>query len=237
MLGRPQKTARGSDALLPLWAARKDAHCRSGRLPPSVVAGLLAPPKEGSEEIRTSEARTVIGKLQRRRYSLPGPAATDPILDAAGRAEESLTESTASLECVFCRIIAGLAPASFVYRDERAVAFLDHMPVNPGHVLVVPRLHAASLAELPEEHGAGVFRIAQRLAASLRVSGLRCEGVNLLLNDGAIAGQRVFHVHLHVIPRYEGDERRLRRPPDGPTTPPEELDAVAAAIRRANGDR
>jgi diadenosine tetraphosphate (Ap4A) HIT family hydrolase len=147
-----------------------------------------------------------------------------------------MSERPESRTCVFCRIIAREAAASFVYEDEDVVAFLDYMPVNSGHALVVPRQHAKDLAELAPEDGTRLFQVAQRLAAALRLSDVRCEGVNLLLNDGAIAGQRVFHVHLHVIPRFAEDAHRLRRPPDGPVTPPEELEAVAEQIRRALQD-
>ena len=108
-------------------------------------------------------------------------------------------------DCVFCGILAGRLSASIVFRDDVCCAFLDIQPINPGHVLVVPIAHAACLAELDAEVGAHVFKVGQRVAAALRGSGLRCEGVNLSLADGAVAGQEVFHVHLHVIPRYAGD--------------------------------
>jgi histidine triad (HIT) family protein len=115
--------------------------------------------------------------------------------------------------CIFCEIIAGRADGSFVYRDETVAAFMDIRPVNAGHVLVVPLRHAASLAELEAEDGAQMFRIAQRVAAALRASGLKCEGVNLFLADGGAAGQEVWHVHLHVFPRFQGDGHRLRFSP------------------------
>ncbi len=113
-------------------------------------------------------------------------------------------------DCIFCRILAGRADASVVWRDERCTAFMDIQPVNPGHVLVVPNRHAPSLAELDAESGGHIFQIAQRLAAALRRSGVRCEAVNLFLADGEAAGQDVFHVHLHVIPRFAGDGFGLR---------------------------
>ena len=137
-------------------------------------------------------------------------------------------------DCIFCAILAGRAPASFVYRDERCAAFLDIRPVNPGHTLVVPMRHAANLAELDPEDGAQMFRVAQRLAAALRRSGLRCEGVNLHLADGEVAGQEVFHVHLHVVPRFRGDGFGLRFPPGYGHQPPRaELDEIAGRIESA----
>ena len=108
-------------------------------------------------------------------------------------------------KCIFCNIAAGKAEAAFVYQDALVSAFMDIQPINPGHVLVIPNAHSGDLADLPEDTGAHLFRIAQRLAAGLRTSGLRCEGVNFFLADGEVAGQEVFHVHLHVFPRFQGD--------------------------------
>jgi histidine triad (HIT) family protein len=137
-------------------------------------------------------------------------------------------------DCIFCAILAGKAPASVVHQDALCTAFMDIQPVNPGHILVVPNMHAASLAELDAETGAQLFRTAQQLAAALYRSGVKCEGVNLLLADGKSAGQEVFHVHLHVFPRYPGDGfglklslRYFHKPPR------KELDEVAQKIKAA----
>ena len=136
--------------------------------------------------------------------------------------------------CVFCDILAAKSPASLVFKDDLCCAFMDIQPVNPGHVLVIPTYHAASLAELDEESGAHMFRIAQRMAKALRNSGLRCEGVNLFLADGAAAGQDVFHVHLHVFPRYAGDGFVPRLGPNYGKRPVRaELDGIAGKIRQA----
>jgi histidine triad (HIT) family protein len=107
--------------------------------------------------------------------------------------------------CIFCDILAGSQPVSLVYQGEGCTAFMDIRPVNPGHVLVIPNRHAASLAELDPEDGEHIFRVGQRVAAALHQSGLPCDGVNFFLADGKVAGQEVFHVHLHVFPRYQGD--------------------------------
>ena len=145
-------------------------------------------------------------------------------------------------ECVFCRIIEGALPSSMVYRDDVCCAFMDIQPVNPGHLLVVPREHSACLSKLNPETGSHLFAVAQRLAAALYSAGAgggpRCEGVNLFLADGSAAGQDVFHVHLHVIPRYAGDGFGFRFGPHYAHRPPRsELDGVAGAIRAALGDR
>ncbi|MEN3361315.1 MAG: histidine triad family protein [Mycobacteriales bacterium] len=134
-------------------------------------------------------------------------------------------------DCVFCAIITRTAPASVVYEDETAVAFLDIRPLTPGHLLVVPRRHAADLAELDPADGGHLFGVGQRLAAAVRRGGLRCEGVNFFLADGVAAGQEVFHVHLHVLPRFRGDGFRLRATFGNPSRP--ELDRQAAAVRAA----
>lgn len=115
------------------------------------------------------------------------------------------SDSSHHSTCIFCEIVKGNAPASLVYQDEIASAFMDIQPVNPGHVLVVPNRHATNLSELPPESGGHLFRVAQRVAAAVRRSGVRCEGINFFLADGEAAGQEVFHVHLHVLPRYPGD--------------------------------
>ncbi|MGZ4427250.1 MAG: HIT family protein [Nocardioidaceae bacterium] len=132
--------------------------------------------------------------------------------------------------CVFCGIVAGRIDASLVHEDERTLAFMDLNPITPGHLLVVPRAHAASLAELDPGDGAEVFRVAHRLAAAVRESGVRSEGINLFLADGEAAGQEVGHVHLHVVPRFAEDGFTLTAAFGSPTRA--ELDDVAAAIRR-----
>ena len=119
-----------------------------------------------------------------------------------------------------------------VHRDDVCTAFMDIQPVVAGHTLIIPNDHATYLADLPEAAGAHIFRLAQRIAASLRQSALRCEGVNLWLCGGRVAMQDVMHVHLHVIPRYRGDGFGLRVPPSYGQRPPRaELDALAGMLR------
>jgi diadenosine tetraphosphate (Ap4A) HIT family hydrolase len=99
--------------------------------------------------------------------------------------------------------------------------------------LIVPNQHAACLSELAEETGAQMFRTAQRLAQALRDSGIKCEGVNFFLADGEVAGQEIFHVHLHVFPRYKGDGFGFKFAPTFFTkTTRAELDAMAEQIRK-----
>jgi histidine triad (HIT) family protein len=139
-----------------------------------------------------------------------------------------------TVDCVFCKLLSGELEVSLVHQDDLCSAFMDIQPVNPGHVLVVPNRHAAYLADLKAEEGAQMFRVAQRLAAALRVSGVKCEGVNFFLADGAAAMQEVFHVHLHVFPRYEGDGFGLKFPQTYSRKPErKELEAVAGKLRGA----
>lgn len=133
-------------------------------------------------------------------------------------------------DCTFCDIIAGRRPAAFAYRDERAVVIMDHLPVNPGHALVIPVHHVELLPDLDEEIGTHLFRIGMRIDRAIRESGLRADGIRLALADGRAAGQVVPHVHLHVIPRIRGDHDGGRR-----SASPAELQRTAGAIERAYG--
>jgi histidine triad (HIT) family protein len=134
--------------------------------------------------------------------------------------------------CTFCKILANQIPSSQVYKDDRCTALLDIRPVNAGHLLVIPNEHASFLSGLDRDTGAQMFRVAQRLAQALRDSGVPCEGINLFLADGEVAGQEIFHVHLHVFPRFEGDGFRLHFGTTYGATPAKaELDATADRIR------
>jgi histidine triad (HIT) family protein len=136
------------------------------------------------------------------------------------------------VSCVFCDIAAGAEPASVVRDDGEVLAFLTTAPVNPGHVLVVPRTHATSLADLPAATGAAVWRLAHELAVTLRRDPAWAQGVNLHLSDGAAAGQHVGHLHLHVIPRFADDGLRITD--DRHERPSrDQLDDVAARLGRA----
>jgi diadenosine tetraphosphate (Ap4A) HIT family hydrolase len=141
-------------------------------------------------------------------------------------------DATSSAQgCVFCGIIARQVEASVVYEDETVVVFMDVNPVTPGHLLVVPRDHAVGLEDLDGATSAHVWSVGHDMARALRRSSLRCEGINVLLCDGEVAFQTVFHFHLHVIPRYPADGWTIK------TEPPERerslLDNDAQAIKDA----
>lgn len=136
------------------------------------------------------------------------------------------------VDCIFCQIAAGESPASIFYQDAWVLGIMDISPVTSGHAMVIPRQHAASLADLDEETGRHLWTITQRAAAAIRASGVRCEGINLFLADGAAAFQEVFHVHMHVIPRFPGDPFKVVA--DWGSKPARaELDRVAGQIEAA----
>ncbi|GAA1709884.1 HIT family protein [Brachybacterium phenoliresistens] len=134
--------------------------------------------------------------------------------------------------CVFCRIAARELDASVVLESATVLAFLDADPVTPGHVLVVPRAHLPTLADLDEDIAAEMFLVARSVAGALRQSSLRCDGVNLFYADGEAAFQEVLHSHLHVFPRFEGDGFTIEAG-WGSNPQRSELDAHAAEIRAA----
>ena len=111
-------------------------------------------------------------------------------------------------DCLFCKIAAGEIPATIVAEDERTIAFMDIAPATRGHVLVIPRAHSANLHEAPDDDVAAVHLMAKQVAVRV-VERLGADGVNIIQSNGAAAWQTVFHLHVHVIPRYEGDPLKL----------------------------
>ena len=134
-------------------------------------------------------------------------------------------------QCIFCRIVAGQAEASRVYRDPLVTAFMDIHPVTTGHLLVVPNAHFPDLASLDAQYAAQMMAAGRRLAAALRFPPVSAEGVNLFLADGDVAGQTVFHCHLHVIPRHAGDGFGFRRPFGAETGDRSDLERIASQLR------
>lgn len=110
------------------------------------------------------------------------------------------------MSCVFCDIVAGEAPAITIYDDEAYLAILDIRPFTRGHTLVIPKVHTVDLTDTPAETLGGMTAIGQRIAKAARVSGLHADGNNIAINDGKAAFQTVFHIHLHVVPRRDGDK-------------------------------
>jgi histidine triad (HIT) family protein len=132
-------------------------------------------------------------------------------------------------DCLFCKIAAGEIPATRVREDDRTIAFMDINPATRGHLLVIPREHAANLLEVGAEDLAACLTAAQELAGRLTEK-LAADGVNLLNSCGRDAWQTVFHFHIHVIPRYAGDPLRLPWVPQ-----PGDRDEIATAAAALAG--
>ena len=129
-------------------------------------------------------------------------------------------------DCIFCKIAAGELPAQVIDEDERTISFMDINPATRGHALVIPRQHYRNLLEVGGEDLDATARAAQRLARRISER-LGADGVNLLNSCGRAAWQTVFHFHMHVIPRYEGDPLRL------PWTPAEgDADEIATTAEQ-----
>ncbi|MBI4361680.1 MAG: HIT domain-containing protein [Euryarchaeota archaeon] len=139
-------------------------------------------------------------------------------------------EPRAGGRCLFCDITSGRAAAHRVYEDARVVAFLDRFPVAVGHTLVCPRVHVEKVGELGEEDLVALFRVVQRVARAVEAA-LEPDGLNLLVNQGAAAGQVVFHVHVHVSPRWRGQGFTGRRLSEAEARFEETAERLRGAIR------
>lgn len=106
--------------------------------------------------------------------------------------------------CIFCKIAGGMIEAATLYEDEAFRVILDLSPATKGHALIIPKEHFANVFEMPEDTAGRAFILAKRIAEKL-TDALQCDGFNIVQNNGAAAGQTVFHFHMHLIPRYEGD--------------------------------
>ena len=135
-------------------------------------------------------------------------------------------------DCVFCRIVAKEIPAAVVYEDELAIAFMDAGQVKPGHVLVAAKGHAENLYELDDAQASALLRAAARLARAIRAA-YQPQGLSVYQANGRAAWQSVFHYHMHLVPRHEGDGMMLIWPAKNP--PREKLAEYATAIRRELG--
>ncbi len=133
-------------------------------------------------------------------------------------------------DCIFCKVVSGELQASLVYESAAALAFLDKHPATRGHTLVIPRHHAPTLLDLPDEHVEGLFRAVKEVQA--RVSrALEPIAFNVGWNHGRAAGQHVLHLHVHVLPRYAAPGRGVQALGEGAARM--DLAEVAEAIRKA----
>ena len=131
-------------------------------------------------------------------------------------------------DCVFCKIVAGQIPSTKVHEDEHTLAFMDIGQVNPGHVLVAVKKHAANLFELDAAQAEAAARTCHRVAQAIRAA-FAPEGLSVYQANGKAAGQTVFHYHVHLLPRHAGDGMELTWPVKNP--PRETLAAYAEKIR------
>ncbi len=111
--------------------------------------------------------------------------------------------------CIFCKIIAGEIPSQTLYEDNQFKVILDAGPATKGHALILPKEHYANLYELPEDTASDVFKLAKKMMAKMTEK-LHCDGFNIVQNNGEVAGQTVFHFHMHLIPRYKNDGEILK---------------------------
>lgn len=130
-------------------------------------------------------------------------------------------------DCIFCKIANGEIPSKSIYNDEEFNVILDLGPATKGHALILPKNHYANLYELPDEVAAKVMVLAKKMATTM-TDKLSSDGFNIVQNNGEVAGQTVFHYHLHLIPRYENDGQKIGW---NPTTPSqEELEDIKNTI-------
>lgn len=130
-------------------------------------------------------------------------------------------------DCIFCKIANGEIPSKTIYEDDEFRVILDLGPATKGHALILPKNHFADIYELPDETAAKVFILTKKLVKQI-TDKLHCDGFNVVQNNGEMAGQTVFHFHMHLIPRYKDDAQRLGWNPKETTQ--DELEAIKNTI-------
>ena len=132
--------------------------------------------------------------------------------------------------CIFCKLANKDIPTNIIYEDEKFTVIMDADPATKGHALILPKNHAANIYELPDEDAADIFVLAKKLATKM-TEVLHCDGFNIVQNNGKVAGQTVFHFHMHLIPRYldDGNEEKLTWNHAGLSS--DEIAEIAAKLR------
>ena len=131
-------------------------------------------------------------------------------------------------DCIFCKIANGEIPSSTIYEDDLFRVILDLSPATKGHALILPKKHMANIFEMDEETAEKVFVLASRIAKAMKEA-LNCDGLNIVQNNGEIAGQTVFHFHMHIIPRYNDDGQQINWVPKASEAA--ERDMIAEQIK------
>lgn len=129
--------------------------------------------------------------------------------------------------CIFCKIANGEVPSKTLHEDDNFRVILDLGPATRGHALILPKEHYADLYELPEELAGEAMKLAKKMVSKM-TERLGCEGFNLIQNNGDMAGQTVFHFHMHMIPRYQADGQKIGWKPGEPTQ--DELEEIKNTI-------
>ena len=132
-------------------------------------------------------------------------------------------------DCIFCKIAGGEIPSITLFEDDKVKVIFDAGPATVGHALVIPKIHAANVFEIDDELLAHAHIVAKKVATALKEA-TGCEGVNILQNNGEIAGQSVFHLHIHVIPRYSKDDANIKWTPG--TQDVDKLNAIAEKVQK-----
>ncbi len=132
--------------------------------------------------------------------------------------------------CIFCKLANKDIPTNIIYEDDRFTVVLDASPATKGHALILPKNHAANIYELPDEDASAVFVLAKKLATKMTEI-LHCDGFNIVQNNGEVAGQTVFHFHMHLIPRYLNDGNQDKLTWNHAEFTPEEIAEIAAELR------
>ncbi|MCW4019290.1 MAG: HIT family protein [Candidatus Bathyarchaeota archaeon] len=132
--------------------------------------------------------------------------------------------------CIFCRIVRKQAPVSVVYENEQVLAFMDIRPVSQGHTLIIPKEHYEDIFDTPDELLAVIHKVTKKIAVAVKAA-TKADGISIIQQNGAAAGQEIFHLHVHVIPRFEG--QKMPRFVDLGVADRETLDETAAKIKQS----
>ena len=132
-------------------------------------------------------------------------------------------------DCIFCKIANGMIPSATIYENSDFKVILDVSPASKGHTLILPKEHFDNIFDMDADRAGKLFSLAAAVARALKQA-INCDGMNIVQNNGEVAGQTVFHFHMHLIPRYEGDRVNVTWEPGQATA--EQLNELAAIVKR-----
>jgi len=135
--------------------------------------------------------------------------------------------TTGNIDCVFCKITQKQAPAAILYEDNETLAFLDIRPLNEGHTLIIPKTHYETVYNMPEELVCHIYKLVKRMAVAVK-NATQADGITIIQQNGSAAGQEIFHLHVHIVPRFEG--QKLPHFHDIPHAKREQLEQIAQKI-------